>query len=80
MQTARFRPDGARTIGSTGATGIISNCYGDTPEYCCVAITGPVSKVMTIKTGSDDKVANMRAFAARALALLVEVARRAGYG
>jgi hypothetical protein len=31
-----------------------------------------VERVVTLRTGSDDRVANMHAFAARALALLAE--------
>jgi PncC family amidohydrolase len=70
--TARLRLDATWGIGETGATGPTANRYGDAAGYCCIAVTGPVTAVITIETGSEDRVANMRFFAARALALLVE--------
>ncbi len=76
-ETVRERLDGSWGIGETGATGPTGNRYGDAPGHCCIAVTGPVSKVITIETGSDDRVANMRAFAARALELLAEAMREA---
>ena len=57
-------------ISETGAAGPTGNPYGDAPGHTCVAIAGPVEAVLTIETGSDDRSANMRAFAAAALDLL----------
>ena len=57
-------------ISETGAAGPTGNPYGDAPGHTCVAIAGPVEAVLTIETGSDDRSANMRAFAAAALGLL----------
>lgn len=57
-------------IGETGATGPTGNRYGDAAGHSCIAIAGPVSKSRTIETGSPDRVANMRIFAAELLALL----------
>ena len=57
-------------ISETGAAGPTGNPYGDAPGHTCVAIAGPVEAVLTIETGSDDRSANMRAFAAGALELL----------
>jgi nicotinamide-nucleotide amidase len=37
-----------------------------------MAVVGPVNLVRTLRTGSEDRVANMWAFAAATLALLVE--------
>jgi hypothetical protein len=37
-----------------------------------MAISGPIDAVITLETGSADREANMRAFAARALTLLAE--------
>jgi hypothetical protein len=37
-----------------------------------MAVVGPVSLVRTLRTGSDDRVANMWAFAEATLKLLVE--------
>jgi nicotinamide-nucleotide amidase len=59
-------------LAETGAAGPSGNRYGDAAGHCCVAVTGPVEMVRTIETGSADRVANMRMFAAAALALLDE--------
>ncbi len=56
-------------VSETGAAGPTGNPYGDAPGHTCVAISGPVEAVLTIETGSDDRSANMRAFAAAALDL-----------
>ena len=41
--------------------------------HTCVAVVGPKGKIArTLRTGSSDRVANMRAFAAEALTLLDE--------
>jgi hypothetical protein len=37
-----------------------------------MAVAGPQTRVITLETGSDDRVANMRAFAFRALELFAE--------
>jgi hypothetical protein len=37
-----------------------------------MSIAGPASSVITLETGSADRQANMHAFAARALNLLLE--------
>jgi PncC family amidohydrolase len=57
-------------LAETGAAGPSGNRYGDAAGHCCIAVTGPVEMVRTIETGSADRVANMRVFAAAALALL----------
>jgi PncC family amidohydrolase len=59
-------------VGETGATGPTGNSYGDAAGHSCMAIAGPVAKAITLETGSADRVANMRAFAKRALELLDE--------
>lgn len=59
-------------LAETGAAGPSGNSYGDAAGHSCIAITGPVEMVRTIETGSADRVENMRAFAAAALALLTE--------
>ena len=57
----------------TGAAGPTGNSYGDPAGHTCVAVVGPKGKVSrTLRTGSNDRVANMRAFAAEALKLLDE--------
>ena len=57
-------------LAETGATGPSGNRYGDPAGHTCLAITGPAELTMTLKTGSSDRLANMRAFAAAALKLL----------
>ena len=60
-RTARERFAATWSVAETGATGPTGNRYGD---------AGPVERVTTLETGSADRVANMRAFAAAALDLL----------
>ena len=59
-------------IAETGAAGPSGNRHGDKPGHTCVAICGPVEKVITIETGGQDRVANMRAFGLALLGLLTE--------
>lgn len=61
-------------IGETGATGPTGNRYGDAAGHSCIAVVGPaIERAITLETGSGDRQANMRAFAARALSLLAEL-------
>ncbi len=59
-------------LAETGAAGPTGNSYGDAPGHACVAVAGPAEIARTLETGSPDRAANMRAFAAAALALLLE--------
>ncbi len=59
-------------IAETGAAGPSGNRYGDKAGHTCIAVSGPVERVVTIETGSRDRVANMRAFAQALLELLTE--------
>jgi PncC family amidohydrolase len=69
-RTARERFGATWGISETGAAGPTGNPYGDAPGHTCIAVSGPVEAVLTIETGSDDRSANMRAFAAGVLELL----------
>lgn len=69
-RNARERYGATWGISETGAAGPTGNGYGDAPGHTCVAISGPVEAVTTIETGSDDRSANMRVFAASALQML----------
>ncbi len=60
-------------IAETGAAGPSGNAYGDRAGHTCLAVSGPVERVMTLETGSDDRVANMRRFGAALLALFGDV-------
>jgi nicotinamide-nucleotide amidase len=62
-------------LGETGATGPTGNRYGDAAGHSCIAVVGPkIERAVTLETGSADRQANMRAFAARALSLFLDVA------
>ena len=54
-------------IAESGATGPTGNRYGDAAGHCCIAVCGPYNISLTIETGSSDRQANMRIFAAKAL-------------
>ena len=55
-------------IGESGATGPTGNSYGDAPAHTCFAVVGPVSRAMTLETGSDVREANVRRFAKETIA------------
>lgn len=59
-------------LGETGATGPTGNRYGDPSGHACLAVAGPVSRTLTLRTGRDVRIGNMRAFGAQLLTLLVE--------
>jgi PncC family amidohydrolase len=58
-------------LSETGATGPTGNRYGDAAGHSCMAIAGPEQAVIALETGSSDRLANMHAFAATALNLLL---------
>jgi nicotinamide-nucleotide amidase len=72
-QRVRERHGATWGIGETGATGPTGNRYGDPAGHTCMAVGGPVERAITLRTGSAERLANMEAFARRALELLVEV-------
>lgn len=59
-------------VGETGAAGPTGGRYGNPAGLVCLAVAGRVERAITLETGSSDRVANMRAFAAAALKLLAE--------
>lgn len=63
-------------IGETGAAGPGGNRYGDAAGHACIAIAGRCELAVTLETGSADRAANMRAFAVRALEVLLEALHR----
>jgi nicotinamide-nucleotide amidase len=69
----RERHSAAWGLGETGATGPTGNRYGDPAGHTCIAVAGASERAITLRTGSADRLANMDAFAKRALELLVEV-------
>jgi PncC family amidohydrolase len=71
-RTARERLSATWGVSETGAAGPTGNPYGDAAGHSCVAISGPLDAVLTIETGSADRIANMYVFAAEALELLLK--------
>ena len=62
-------------IGETGTAGPTGSRYGHAAGHSCVAVIGPGGgaggeRAITIETGKDDRVDNMRAFSIAALDLL----------
>lgn len=60
------------SLAETGATGPTGNRYGDAAGHSCLAISGPVDRAITLETGSTDRQANMLAFTAAGLNLLLD--------
>jgi nicotinamide-nucleotide amidase len=57
-------------LSETGASGPTGNRYGDAAGHACIAVAGPVERVITVETGQPDREANMWRFTREALALL----------
>ena len=57
-------------LSEVGAAGPTGSRYGDPPGTSCIAVAGPTERGLILRTGNADRVANMRAFAAKALELL----------
>jgi PncC family amidohydrolase len=70
--TARRRFATDWGLSETGATGPTGNRYGDAAGHSCMAVAGAATTVMTLETGSNDRQANMQAFAKTALGLLLK--------
>ena len=66
-ETARRRFATDWGLSETGATGPTGNRYGDAAGHSCMGIAGPETSVMTLETGSNDRLGNMQVFAATAL-------------
>jgi PncC family amidohydrolase len=69
-RTVRERLGATWGLGESGAAGPGGNRYGDAPGHCCIAVTGPRTRVITLETGEADREANMWRFARTALSLL----------
>lgn len=57
-------------LSETGASGPTGNRYGDAAGHACIAVAGPVERVLTVETGDSDREANMWTFTKAALDLL----------
>jgi nicotinamide mononucleotide (NMN) deamidase PncC len=62
-------------LSETGASGPTGNRYGDAAGHACIAVAGPVERVITLETGDANREANMWAFAKAALELLEQCVR-----
>ena len=73
-RTVRERFGATWGVSETGAAGPSGNGYGDAAGHTCIAVSGPMELALTIETGSDNRLANMDAFAAAVLELLARAA------
>ena len=71
-RTARSKFATTWALSETGATGPTGNRYGDAAGHACVALVGAKEIAATIETRSDDREANMGAFARAALEMLAK--------
>jgi PncC family amidohydrolase len=68
----RSRMGASWGIGETGAAGPTGNRYGDPAGHAWIAVSGPREGAVKLSTGSSNRLANMRTFAAAALRLFEE--------
>lgn len=66
----RERLDATWCIAESGLAGPTGGRSGAAPGKVTIGVSGPVSRVEVIETGSDDREANMAAFATLSLRLL----------
>jgi PncC family amidohydrolase len=64
-------------LSESGAAGPEGNSYGDPAGHSCMAVSGTVNMVRTLRTGQSDRLANMWAFAEATLALFIEALQSA---
>jgi PncC family amidohydrolase len=64
-------------LSETGASGPTGNRYGDAAGHACIAVAGPIERVITLETGDADREVNMWTFAKAALELLERCVREA---
>lgn len=69
-RAARDRLLSTWSLSEIGAAGPTGSRYGDAAGTSCIAVVGSTERAITVRTGSSDRVANMRAFADAALQLL----------
>jgi PncC family amidohydrolase len=69
---ARKRFSASWSLSETGATGPTGNRYGDAAGHSCLAVVGQTEHSITLETRNNNRLANMRAFSAAALNLLIQ--------
>ena len=77
-RTMREKMGATWGLAETGASGPTGNRYGDAAGHTCLAVSGPVERVITLETGDDDREANMWVFAKAALDLLQDCIKEEG--
>jgi nicotinamide-nucleotide amidase len=70
-RTARTRFASTWALAETGAAGPTGNRYGDAAGHSCMAVVGATERAATVETGRADRAANMEAFTAATLDLLI---------
>ena len=65
-------------VAETGAAGPTGNRYGDAAGHSCIAVAGPLDRVMTLETGIADREENMWLFARQTMQFLEQALRDAG--
>ena len=69
-RTVRHLMETTWGLSETGASGPTGNRYGDAAGHACIAVSGPVEKVITLETGDGAREANMWTFTKAALDML----------
>lgn len=69
-RTVRTQLGATWGLAETGASGPTGNRYGDAAGHACLAVAGPVERVVTLETSHGDRERNMWAFTKAALELL----------
>ena len=77
-RTVRHLMETTWGLSETGASGPTGNRYGDAAGHACIAVSGPVEKVITLETGDGAREANMWTFTKAALDLLESCIRESG--
>ena len=75
-QRVRERLNTTWALAEAGAAGPSGNRYGDPAGHTALAVAGPSPRTSTLRTGSNDRRENMRAFALAALELFADSDRR----
>ncbi|MDE0942336.1 MAG: CinA family protein [Alphaproteobacteria bacterium] len=70
-QTMRNKLGATWGLAETGASGPTGNRYGDAAGHTCLAVSGPIERVITLETADNDREANMWRFTKAALDLLL---------
>ena len=70
-QTLRNKLGATWGLAETGASGPTGNRYGDAAGHTCLAVSGPIERVITLETADNDREANMWRFTKAALDLLL---------